>query len=146
MTLLSVHIVIGLLTLYRGYDLFKLSRLPLENQIPNSYTYSILMILTALSGLLLEMNKLSLNHLFVIIIFITVPVSMLLIRINRLKLGKLGLFINFIILNFLFVSKINPIKYIGNIVWKLEIFNTFMYITELYYKIYKAVKDVTFFL
>jgi hypothetical protein len=160
MLLLPTHIFLTLSSLLLGYYLFIISKIPLYKQKILSGSLSICLIISAITGILLNTYSFSPFHVLAIVTITTIPLAWFnFMKKNYTEFTK-GIFFNVVGLNIAFVGALAPERYLGYKLWhpmqkSLDLSNSavdnafiallsisFLYAVCL---VMKAIKDSNFF-
>jgi hypothetical protein len=114
---LFTHIFFTLISMILGYYLFLFSKKTLNLQISTTFVLCFSLVISAITGIMLNTTTFSPFHILAIVTLTTTPLALVnLYRKNYLDF-KRGIFFNFLGLNLAFVGALEPDRYLGSKLW-----------------------------
>lgn len=111
--ILTLHLIVAFSSVFLGYSLFFISRKPITSyKVLNNFLIGLL-IITAITGIFLNLTKFSPFHILAIVVLTTLPLAIYQRSKNNILEFKRGLFFNFVGLNLAMVGTLSPGRTIG---------------------------------
>jgi uncharacterized membrane protein len=148
MPILFTHLFTTFSAVFLGYYLYLFSKKPLEIQKNSVYILSALLVISAITGILLNPYRFGPFHALSVVTITTIPLALWQLSQSKYLKFKKGLLYNFIGLNIAMVGAFEPDRYVGRrlqlteTTW-LAMFGISMIIGG--YMVIKANRDSRFF-
>jgi uncharacterized membrane protein len=113
MPILFVHLFTTFSSIFFGYYLYLFSKKPLEIQKNLVYLLSGLLVISAVTGILLNPFRFGPFHVLSIVTITTIPLALWQLSQSKYLKFKKGLLYNFIGLNIAMVGAFEPDRYLG---------------------------------